>query len=217
MAIIGPIRQELLSGVREEKQYLELQENLRAFPEVRLETADYAMAARCFNECRARGIQGSNTNFLICAVSLLRRMTIFTADKDFDAYRRVLGIDLQHFRKSNRKSPRSAWRSVSRHSQVDDEHETPNVRASPGQSPSKPEVAKTRKFGSWPRSSFAMPGQQVYSAAKPSPGVASIGQTSALAVRCCRVVRESGGSKSILLARPHKSKEGAQVVGVSGA
>ena len=35
VAIIGPIRQELLSGIREEKQYLALQENLRAFPDVR--------------------------------------------------------------------------------------------------------------------------------------------------------------------------------------
>jgi predicted nucleic acid-binding protein len=102
VAIIGPVRQELLSGIREEKQYLGLQENLRAFPDVRLETADYEMAARCFNECRARGIQGSNTDFLICAVSLLRGMTIFTTDKDFDAYSRVLGIDLHRYRKSNR-------------------------------------------------------------------------------------------------------------------
>ncbi len=102
MAIIGPIRQELLSGVREEKQYLVLQENLRAFPDVHLETADYEMAARCFNECRARGIQGPNTDFFNCAVSLLRGMTIFAADKDFDAYSRVLGIDLHDFGKSNR-------------------------------------------------------------------------------------------------------------------
>ena len=102
VTIIGPIRQELLSGIREEKQFLVLQENLRGFPDLRLETADYEMAARCFNECRAKGIQGSNTDFLICAVSLLRGMTIFTTDKDFDAYSRVLGIDLHGFRKSDR-------------------------------------------------------------------------------------------------------------------
>jgi len=102
VTIIGPIRQELLSGIREEKQFLVLQENLRGFPDLRLETADYEMAARCFNECRAKGIQGSNTDFLICAVSLLRGMTIFTTDKDFDAYSRVLGIALHGFRKSDR-------------------------------------------------------------------------------------------------------------------
>ena len=94
VAIIGPIRQELLSGIREEKQYLVLQEKLRAFPDLRLETADYEMAARFFNECRAKGVQGSNTDFLLCAVSVLRGMTIFTTDKDFDAYKRVVGIDL---------------------------------------------------------------------------------------------------------------------------
>ena len=94
VAIIGPIRQELLPGIREEKQYLVLQEKLRAFPDLRLETADYEMAARFFNECRAKGVQGSNTDFLLCAVSVLRGMTIFTTDKDFDAYKRVVGIDL---------------------------------------------------------------------------------------------------------------------------
>ena len=100
VAIIGPIRQELLSGIREEKQYLVLQEKLRAFPDLRLEAADYEMAARFFNECRAKGVQGSNTDFLLCAVSVLRGMTIFTTDKDFDAYKRVVGIDLHRVPKN---------------------------------------------------------------------------------------------------------------------
>jgi predicted nucleic acid-binding protein len=102
VAIIGPIRQELLSGIREERQYLVLQEKLRAFPDMRLETADYEMAARFCNECRAKGIQGSSTDFLLCAVGVLRGMSIFTTDKDFDAYRRVLGIELHRTPKSAR-------------------------------------------------------------------------------------------------------------------
>jgi len=31
--------------------------------------ADYARAAECFNACRARGVQGSNADVLLCAVA----------------------------------------------------------------------------------------------------------------------------------------------------
>ena len=94
VAMIGPIRQELLSGIREEGQYLALRDKLRAFPDLRLESADFEMAARFFTQCRAGGVQGSNTDFLLCAVGHLRGMPIFTTDKDFDAYSRTLGIKL---------------------------------------------------------------------------------------------------------------------------
>lgn len=94
VAIIGPIRQELLSGLREGGQYLTLREKLRAFPDLRLDTADFETAARFFNQCRAEGVQGSNTDFLLCAVGNLRGMPIFTTDKDFDAYGRTLGVKL---------------------------------------------------------------------------------------------------------------------------
>jgi predicted nucleic acid-binding protein len=94
VAIIGPIRQELLSGIREEAQFLALKEKLRAFPDLPLYTSDFETAARFFNQCRAKGIQGSNTDFLLCAVAVSRGMRIFTTDKDFDAYKNVLGVDL---------------------------------------------------------------------------------------------------------------------------
>ena len=94
VAMIGPIRQELLSGIREEGQYLALREKLRAFPDMRLESADFEMAARFFNRCRAEGVQGSNTDFLLCAVGHLREMPIFTTDRDFHAYSRTLGTKL---------------------------------------------------------------------------------------------------------------------------
>ena len=94
VAMIGPIRQELLSGIREEEQYLALKEKLRAFPDLRLESGDFELAAWFFNACHARGVQGSNTDFLLCAVGYSRGMPIFTADRDFDAYSRTLGIGL---------------------------------------------------------------------------------------------------------------------------
>ena len=94
VVLIGPIRQELLSRIRFEEQFSKLQDRLSAFPDMLLRTEDYELAARCFNRCRARGIQGSNTDFLVCAVALSREILVYTTDRDFDAYARLLGVAL---------------------------------------------------------------------------------------------------------------------------
>ena len=96
VAMIGPIRQELLSGLKESQQFDLLRDHLRAFPDLALESADFEEAARCFNRCRTMGIQGSNTDFLICAVAVRRDWAIFTTDGDFPAYGRVLALHLHH-------------------------------------------------------------------------------------------------------------------------
>ena len=93
--MIGAIRQEILSGIREEKQFRELEARLGAFPDLSLEAEDHVVAARFFNMCRAKGIQGSNTDFLICAIAVRRKMEIFTTDKDFDRFLGILPIVLR--------------------------------------------------------------------------------------------------------------------------
>ncbi|MFC1799309.1 PIN domain-containing protein [Candidatus Eisenbacteria bacterium] len=92
--MIGAIRQEILSGIREEAQFKELETRLSAFPDLQVDAEDYVTAARFFNACRAKGIQGSNTDFLICAVAVRHRLAIFTTDKDFARYARHLPIVL---------------------------------------------------------------------------------------------------------------------------
>jgi len=92
--MIGPVRQELLSGIKVKSQYERLRDHLRAFPDLELEPPDYEEAAAAFNRCRERGIQGSNTDFLICSVALRRRLSIYTTDKDFPRYAGVLDLDL---------------------------------------------------------------------------------------------------------------------------
>ena len=96
--IIGPIRQEILSGLRENTQFEKLENHLAAFPDIPLETADYIMAAKFFNACRAKGVQGSNTDFLICAVAVQRQLAIYTTDKDFNLYAKYLPIVLYETR-----------------------------------------------------------------------------------------------------------------------
>jgi predicted nucleic acid-binding protein len=92
--IIGPIRQELLSGIRDEVQCDVLQRHLTAFPDLPITADDYVTAAQFFNRCRAKGIQGSNTDFLICAVAIRKRLAIFTTDKDFQRFAKQLPIIL---------------------------------------------------------------------------------------------------------------------------
>lgn len=94
VAMIGAIRQEILSGIKAAEQYKKLRERLRAFGDEALDQNDYEDAALCFKRCRAKGLQGSNTDFLICAVSMRRRLALLTTDKDFAGFAKVLGFEL---------------------------------------------------------------------------------------------------------------------------
>jgi len=97
--IIGPVRQEILSGIKTEKQFHELRSYLSAFPDLPLETADFEEAAKFFNISQRHGIQGSNTDFLICSVSYRRNLEIFTSDKDFPRFQTCIPINLYTLRK----------------------------------------------------------------------------------------------------------------------
>ena len=92
--IAGPVRQELLSGMREEAGFRRLRDYLRAFDDPQLRAEDYEEAARMNNACRARGIAGSPVDFLICALAHLRNWQVFTTDRDFARYRKILPVTL---------------------------------------------------------------------------------------------------------------------------
>ena len=94
VVLLGAIRQEILSGVGRELDFENLRNHLRAFPDEKITTTDHERAATCFNLCRGRGIQGSNTDFLICAIAERRGFSILTTDKDFVAFASVLPIQL---------------------------------------------------------------------------------------------------------------------------
>ncbi len=92
--MLGAIRQELLSGVRNADQFRKLRDALDAFPDDPLSAADYIEAARCSNTCHSQGIQGANTDFLICAVAARRKVPVLTTDHDFQAFAHVLHFTL---------------------------------------------------------------------------------------------------------------------------
>jgi predicted nucleic acid-binding protein len=92
--MLGPIRQELPSGLREEAQLCKLRDYLQAFPENPLELSDYEDAAQMNNRCRAQGIAGSAVDFPICAAARRRGWTILIIDRDFQNYASVLALRL---------------------------------------------------------------------------------------------------------------------------
>jgi hypothetical protein len=92
--MMGPIRQELLSGIKEEAQFDRLREELRSFKDVQLHTADYERAAAMSNACRAQGVASSSVDMLICAVALRLESAIFTMDRDYARYSEILGVRL---------------------------------------------------------------------------------------------------------------------------
>jgi len=92
--LIGPLRQEILSGIKTKNQFETLKLYLEAFPDLPLVSGDYELAAEYYNTARQRGVQGSNTDFLICAISTRHSMPIFTADKDFEHFIEHIPITL---------------------------------------------------------------------------------------------------------------------------
>jgi predicted nucleic acid-binding protein len=92
--LVGVVRQELLSGIREEDRFRKLRDYLRAFDDPQLERDDYEAAAQMHSRCRSRGIAGSAIDFLICAMADRRHWQIFTTDRDFEQYGKVLGVKL---------------------------------------------------------------------------------------------------------------------------
>lgn len=99
VCMIGPVRQELLSGIKESIQFERLREKLSAFPDTVIITEDFENAAGFFNTARSKGVQGSNTDFLICAVSIRLHYSIYTIDKDFELLSSVLPVSLYHPRR----------------------------------------------------------------------------------------------------------------------
>ncbi len=92
--MIGPIRQEILSGIRKKDQFNMLRKHLESFPDLPVLTEDYVTAAEYFNRCCSKGIQGSNTDFLICAMAVRNKFSIYTTDKDFDLFSKYINIIL---------------------------------------------------------------------------------------------------------------------------
>ena len=90
--IVGIVRQEFLSGVRDKGLFLKLQQLLAPFPDQEVIPMDYVDAARLYNVCLDRGVQCGSTDILIAAVAARRNLTVLTYDQALIRCLKVLRI-----------------------------------------------------------------------------------------------------------------------------
>lgn len=84
LGLPGIVLQEVLSGVRSEKQFAELERRLTAAFVILLPTtAEHIEAARLRNKCLAKGVSASGSDCLIAVQAIVGGHELFAADKDF--------------------------------------------------------------------------------------------------------------------------------------
>jgi predicted nucleic acid-binding protein len=92
--LLGIVRQELLTGIKDQNAFEALQNYLHEFDDFAPESDDYERAAAFSNQCQSNGIAVSTVDMLLCSVAAGRNLPLFTADRDFEIYRRHLPIHL---------------------------------------------------------------------------------------------------------------------------
>ncbi|MBH8565047.1 PIN domain-containing protein [Nostoc sp. CENA67] len=94
VALLGAVRQEILSGIRHTEHYNLLRNYLHGFPNLELDIEDYELGSEFYNTCRHHDVMGTNTDFLICAAAVRRNYRILTTDKDFENFSQCIPITL---------------------------------------------------------------------------------------------------------------------------
>ena len=94
LAIPGVVLQEILSGVRDSRQFDHLRLALDGFPLIIAGEEDHLEAARMVNLLRRRGVTVSSFDALIAAMTILRDGLLFTLDQDFVDYSRLTPLRL---------------------------------------------------------------------------------------------------------------------------
>ena len=92
--MIGPVRQEILTGIKNEEKFERLRAYLTNFEDAPLTTHDYENAARFSNLLMPHGVVGTDVDLLICAAAYRLGARIFTTDPDFVRYAEHLLIKL---------------------------------------------------------------------------------------------------------------------------
>ncbi len=90
----GIVKQELLSGIREEDRFEKLRRLLSGFKCLLATEEDHIHAASLFNSCKKAGVQGSFGDFLICAQAQRNAMSILTSDNDFVEFSKIIAVNI---------------------------------------------------------------------------------------------------------------------------
>jgi predicted nucleic acid-binding protein len=101
VAMLGLLRQELLSGIKEKAQFDKVKAALGPYLDEPINTADHEYAARAYNECRSQGVEAGTVDILICAVAARRGWEILSRDGGLN---RCLAVTKKFYEKQKRAS-----------------------------------------------------------------------------------------------------------------
>ncbi|HUO08033.1 MAG TPA: PIN domain-containing protein [Phycisphaerae bacterium] len=96
-SIIGPVRQEVLSGISSRPKFDALASRLALIDDLHLPRDAFIRAAEFYNICKSHGITPETVDMTICAAADLHGTPIFTTDPDFPQYAQHLPISLFRF------------------------------------------------------------------------------------------------------------------------
>ena len=92
--LVGPVRQEVLQGIAKKEQFDLVRRDLAELPDEPIWSIDFIRAAQLYNRCRTGGVQPATVDMLLCGIAERLKAAIFTLDRDFVGYARVLGVRL---------------------------------------------------------------------------------------------------------------------------
>lgn len=110
VAMLGLIRQELLSGIKDQAQFEKVKSGLDPFLDETVATADYEYAARLYNECRSQGVEAGTVDMLICAIAVQRGWEVLSSDGGLN---RCLAV-ARTFHEKQPKTSKSSGKSSKR-------------------------------------------------------------------------------------------------------
>jgi predicted nucleic acid-binding protein len=95
LGLPGLVLQEVLSGIRSEAQFADLERRLvTGFTIVLPTTADHVESAQLKNKCLAKGLNVSGPDCLIATVAIAGSHALFALDSDFPAIAKLSKLEL---------------------------------------------------------------------------------------------------------------------------
>lgn len=95
LGLPGVVLQEVLSGIRSDKQFMSLQQRLLgSFTIIHATTEDCVAAARLRNHCASKGLNVSGPDCLIATLTIAGRHQLLSMDDDFVQIAKVSSLKL---------------------------------------------------------------------------------------------------------------------------
>jgi predicted nucleic acid-binding protein len=92
--LLGNILQELLDGVKSQRDFDHLVKIMKPFRLLVLERSTYVLASELRNRCRKKGVQAGPIDFLIAAACEEQGYPLLSADRDFQYIAKYCDFDL---------------------------------------------------------------------------------------------------------------------------